>query len=301
MRLRTALSGHSGVPVEQIAVGNGSSDMLLALGAALLDEDAEFVYSWPSFSLYPHLPAAAGARGIRVPLDARACHDLQAMAEAVTSATRLVVVCNPNNPTSTALPADEIEAFIAQMPSSTCVLIDEAYCEFNGLHDPTAARVWLERYPNLVLLRTFSKVYSLAGLRCGYALCGHAKTVEVLTRLRQPFACSALAQAAAVAALTEDISWRVRAVERARTQMSEGLEVLGIVPVPSRTNFSWIELDGVGGATADDVGVVAALADLGVIVRSGSALGQARALRVTYGTVDENVRFLEALHRVLRA
>jgi histidinol-phosphate aminotransferase len=171
-RLRAALSDRYGVPANRIAIGNGSVEILMAAGEALLEPGAEFVYAWPSFSVYPHLSAASGAHEIRVPLDADERHDLDAMAREITVATRLVIVCNPNNPTSTALPLDEIAAFIATVPRHVAVILDEAYCEFNTLDDPDASLDLLGRHPNLVLLRTFSKIYGLCGLRVGFGLCG---------------------------------------------------------------------------------------------------------------------------------
>ena len=134
---------------------------------------AEVVYAWPAFSVYPHLGAASGARAIEVPLDSEERHDLEAMLAEITVATRLVLLCNPNNPTSTALGLEEIERFLKRVPPHICVILDEAYCEFSlALGDTYASLELLGRYPNLVLLRTFSKVYGLAGLRVGYALCG---------------------------------------------------------------------------------------------------------------------------------
>src|SRR6188472_681124 len=156
--LRKALSDRHGVPANRIAIGNGSCDILLAAGDALLEPGAELVYAWPSFSVYPHLAAASGARAIEVPVDDRHLHDLDAMAAEITAATRLVLVCNPNNPTSTALPLAEIAAFIERVPRHVCVLLDEAYCEFNTLDDPDTTLDLLKRHSNLVLLRTFSKV-----------------------------------------------------------------------------------------------------------------------------------------------
>src|SRR5204862_1972926 len=133
--LRQALSDRYGVPANRIAVGNGSVDILMAAGEALLEPGAEVVYAWPAFSVYPHLPAASGATAIEVPLDDRHRHDLDAMAREITVATRLVLVCNPNNPTSTALPLDAIADFVKSVPRHVCVILDEAYVEFNMLQD----------------------------------------------------------------------------------------------------------------------------------------------------------------------
>src|SRR3954454_19666833 len=138
-RLRKALSDRYDVPANRIAVGNGSCDILLAAGGALLEPGAELVYAWPSFSVYPHLAAASGARAIQVPVNDAHEHDLEAMRAEITVATRMVIVCNPNNPTSTALPLDEIAAFVADVPRHVAVVLDEAYCEFNLLDDPDAS------------------------------------------------------------------------------------------------------------------------------------------------------------------
>src|ERR1700744_4368703 len=163
--LRRALADRYGIPPGRIALGNGAGEVLLAAGEALLEPGAEVVYGWPAFSVYPHLAAASGARAIQVPLDEDDRHDLSAMAIEVTVATRLVLICNPNNPTSTALPLDAVADFMERVPRHVCVILDEAYCEFAlALGDTYASLDLLERWPNLVLLRTFSKVYGLAGL-----------------------------------------------------------------------------------------------------------------------------------------
>src|SRR5215213_1085725 len=150
--MRRALSDRYGVPAHRIAIGNGSCDILLAAGEALLEPGAEVVYAWPSFSVYPHLAAAAGARAIEVPVDDEHRHDLGRMAEEITAATRLVIVCNPNNPTSTALPLEEIADFVRSVPRHVAVILDEAYCEFSLLQDPDESIELLGGHPNLALL-----------------------------------------------------------------------------------------------------------------------------------------------------
>src|SRR3954465_15484832 len=294
-RLRGALSDRYGVPASRIAIGNGSVEILMAAGEALLEPGAELVYAWPSFSVYPHPPAASAPPEIRVPLDADDRHDLAAMAQEITVATRLVIVCNPNNPTSTALPLDEIAAFVAAVPRHVAVILDEAYCEFNTLDDPDASLDLLKRHPNLVLLRTFSKVYGLAGLRVGYALCGADDFVTAVNQGRQPFFCNAAAQAGAIEALKHQdaVISRVERSIVARIDVDEGLRALGIEPADSQANFAWFDLPGVGGPDIDDpaafeADIVRGLADRGVLVRSGAALGRAGALRVTYGTEAQN-------------
>src|SRR3954447_25879029 len=297
-RLRGALSDRYDVPASRIAIGNGSCDVLLAAGEALLEPGAEVIYAWPSFSVYPHLAAASGARAIEVALDERHLHDLDAMAAEITAATRLVVVCNPNNPTSTALPLEAVAAFIERVPRNVCVILDEAYCEFNTLDDPDASLDLLPRHPNLVLLRTFSKVHGLCGLRVGYALCGSDEFVTAVNQVRQPFFCNAAAQAAAIEALrhTDAVHARVDRTIVARLEMEDGLDDLGIQPAESQANFCWFGLP--GGADSEGE-IVAGLAQRGVLVRAGAALGRPGALRVTYGTPAQNARFLAELRDLL--
>jgi histidinol-phosphate aminotransferase len=296
--LRKTLSDRYGVPASCIAIGNGSCDILLAAGEALLEPGAELVYAWPSFSVYPHLAAASGARAVTVALDRDACHDLPAMLREITVATRLVLVCNPNNPTSTAIPLADIAGFLAEVPPHVCVILDEAYCEFNLLDDPNASLELLHSHPNLALLRTFSKVHGLCGLRVGFALCGSEELPRALDQVRQPFFCNTLAQAAAVESLAhqDKVEDRVTRTVAERISVDERLRALGIQPAESQANFCWFEL----GQQHDEQAVMRALVERGVLVRGGSALGsQTPSLRVTYGLPEENRRFLDALGEVL--
>ncbi len=298
--LRQRLSDRYGVPASRIAIGNGSCDILLAAGEALLEPGAELVYAWPSFSVYPHLAAASGARAITVALDGEQRHDLRAMLREITVATRLVLVCNPNNPTSTAVPLADIADFLAEVPPQVCVILDEAYCEFNTLDDADASLELLDEHPNLVLLRTFSKVHGLCGLRVGFALCGSEELPRALDQVRQPFFCNALAQAAAVEALAhqDEVEERVIKTVAERISVDERLRALGLEPAASEANFCWFAL----GEDRDEQAVMRGLHERGVLVRGGSALGsEVPALRVTYGLPEENTRFLDALAEVLKA
>jgi histidinol-phosphate aminotransferase len=292
--LRERLSDRYEVPPARIAIGNGSCDILLAAGEALLEPGAELVYAWPSFSVYPHLAAASGARAITVGLDGQARHDLEGMLREITVATRMAIVCNPNNPSSTALPLARIAAFVEAVPPHVCVILDEAYCEFNLLDgDPDATIELLARHPNLVLLRTFSKVYGLCGLRVGFALCGSEDLPRAVDQVRQPFFCNALAQAAAVEALAHQdaVLERVTRTIAERESVAAGVRELGLTVADSQANFCWIDL-----GDRDEAAVMRDLEERGVLVRSGAALGsQTPALRVTYGTAEENMRFLAAL------
>jgi histidinol-phosphate aminotransferase len=295
--LRGALSARFGVPRNRIATGNGSCDLLLAAGEALLEPGAEVVYAWPSFSMYPHLAAASGATPVQVPLDAQDRHDLPALAEAVTVATRMLIVCNPNNPTGTAVPAQAIADLLETVPPSVAVVVDEAYCEFNVIDDPDSTVDLLDRHPNLVLLRTFSKAYGLAGLRAGYALCGSEAFRTAVDQVRQPFFANVAAQAAALEALRhqDEVARRVELTIAARLELEEGLRALGLAPAESQANFVWFALPD----EADERGVVDALGERKVLVRAGGSLGRERHLRVTCGTPEENARFLAALREAL--
>jgi histidinol-phosphate aminotransferase len=297
-RLKARLSDRYEVPQSQIAIGNGSCDILLAAGEALLEPGAELVYAWPSFSVYSHLAAASGARAVKVDLDERECHDLPAMLREITVATRLVIVCNPNNPTSTAVPFSEIAAFVDEVPPHVCVILDEAYCEFNLLDDPDASIDLLGTHPNLVLLRTFSKVYGLCGLRVGFALCGSEALPRALDQVRQPFFCNALAQAAATEALAHQdaVLDRVTRTVAERISVDERLRAMGLSPAQSQANFCWVGL----GGERDEQAIMDGLRERGILVRGGSALGSEQpALRVTYGLPEENCRFLDALRELL--
>jgi histidinol-phosphate aminotransferase len=292
--LRRALADRYGVPLERVALGEGSCDLLLAAGDALLEPGAELIYAWPSFSMYPHLAAASGARAIEVPLTGEAVHDLAAMAAEITVATRLLLLCNPNNPTGTALPLEDIEAFLKGVPDHVCVILDEAYVEFSlTVGDPFASLPLLARYPNLVILRTFSKVYGLAGLRVGYGLCGSEAFRIAVDQVRQPFYLTSAAQAAAVEALKyqDEVERRVVATVAARTTVTEALRARGYWVAESDANFVWVRLADDG----DDGPVVEALGERGVVVRAGTALGGPGFARVTLGTDAESARFLAAL------
>jgi histidinol-phosphate aminotransferase len=297
-QLRRALADRYGVPPGRIALGNGSCDILLSAGEALLEPGAEAVYAWPAFSVYPHLAAASGARAIEVPLDDQDRHDLDAMAEEITVATRLVLVCNPNNPTSTAIGLDQVGAFLDRVPPHICVILDEAYCEFSlAIGDPYASLDLLRRHPNLVILRTFSKVYGLAALRVGYALCGSEDFRVAVDQVRQPFYLSTVAQAAAVQSLghQDEVERRVARTLAARMSIEEELRRLGLWVADSDANFVWLHLP----EGCDETEVVRGLRERQVLVRAGASLGREGALRVTVGTEPENERFVEALRAVL--
>jgi histidinol-phosphate aminotransferase len=293
--LRRRLSERTGVDPGRIAIGNGSCDLLLAGAEAMLEPGAEVVYAWPSFSIYPHLAAMTGGRAIEVPLNDAQEHDLEAMANEVTAATRMAIVCNPNNPTATALSPARLDAFVGALPRHVAVILDEAYVEFSTAQDPDESLDLLKKHPNLILLRTFSKVHGLCGLRVGYAL-GSEEFRLAVDRVRQPFSVNALALAAATEALNhmDEVERRVEqtAIERVHVEME--LEERRLQTTDSQANFSWVSL-----GDRDEAEIVDGLAKQGVIVRAGNALGQEGWMRVTYGTRGENDRFLAALDQLI--
>ena len=295
-KLRQAIAARYDVAPAKVTLGNGSCEILLAAAQAMLEPGAEIVYAWPSFSMYPHLAAMTGARAITVPLKDDGVHDLDAMAREVTAATRMVVVCNPNNPTATALPVEEIDAWAAELPRQVAVIIDEAYVEFGTLQDPDTSRDLLGRHNNLILLRTFSKVYGLCGLRVGYAL-GSEQFRTACDVVRQPFSVNMLAQAAATEALKhqDEILTRVERTVMERIHVESELADRGFATTDSEANFSWVDL-----GDRDEDEIVDGLARQGVIVRAGKHLGGPGHMRVTYGTRAENDRFLAALDETLR-
>jgi histidinol-phosphate aminotransferase len=279
----------------RIAIGNGSCEILLAAADALCEPGAEIVYAWPSFSMYPYLPALSGAREIRVPLAEGDVHDLDAMAAEVTAATQLLIVCNPNNPTATHIPAAEIAAFCERVPDHVTLVLDEAYVEFQTNDDPDATIDVLREFPNLVVLRTFSKCYGLAGLRVGFAI-GSANFRAAVDAVRQPFSVNALAQAAGAEAIlhSDDAMRRIETTVIERLHVEEGLRGMGLATSDTQANFSWVDL-----GDADEDEIVAGLGERAIAVRAGTPLGGPGHIRVTYGSRPENDRFLAAMGELL--
>jgi histidinol-phosphate aminotransferase len=245
--------------------------------------------------MYPYLPALTGAREIRVPLGEGDALDLDAMAVEVTAATQLLIVCNPNNPTATHHPVAGITAFLEKVPARVTVILDEAYIEFQTNDDPDASLDLLKEFPNLVVLRTFSKCYGLAGLRVGYAI-GSSNFRAAVDAVRQPFSVNALAQAAGAEAILhqDDVLDRVESTVVERIRVQEGVRGLGLGLSESQANFSWIDL-----GDLDEAAVLGGLAAKDIAVRAGTPLGGPGHIRVSYGTAAEDGRFLAALAPLL--
>ncbi len=292
--LKAALATRYGVPHERIVLGNGSNDVLEMIAIAFLGPGRAAVYAQHAFAVYPLATQARGARGIVVPASNYA-HDLPAMLQAIDGETRVVFIANPNNPTGTLLPAGELEAFLRSVPPHVVVVIDEAYNEFMPADVRYDSVPWLGRFRNLVVTRTFSKAYGLAGLRVGFALCD-ATVADLLNRVRQPFNVNNLALVAAVAALGDTAFVRkshdlnLAGMRR----LTAGFQGMGLRWIPSYGNFVTVEIPRAGGESRAGA-VFQALLRQGVIVRPVAGYGMPDHLRVTIGLPEENERFLAAL------
>jgi histidinol-phosphate aminotransferase len=290
--LKAALSRRYGIGTDSIVLGNGSNDVLDLAARAFLTAQDEAVYSQHAFAVYPLAVQAIGARGIEVAARDYG-HDLAAMRRAVTARTRIVFIANPNNPTGTFVRADELEPFIAALPLHVLLVLDEAYNEYLPEDARTDTLAWVGKYPNLVITRTFSKVYGLAGLRVGYAFAS-PEIADLMNRVREPFNVNSVALAAAAAAL-EDHEFVARSYEANRTgmrQLVSGLNRLGLEFIPSFGNFVTFRV-------ADAPRVFRRLLEAGVIVRPLGAYAMPEHLRVTVGVESENARFLESLERAI--
>jgi histidinol-phosphate aminotransferase len=290
--LKAALSKKLGVTANHIVLGNGSNDVLDMAARAFLTVGTSAVWSEHAFAVYAIATQTAGAVNIVVPARDYG-HDLDAMRAAICGDTRVVWIANPNNPTGTFLPWVEIEAFMHDVPAHVLVVLDEAYGEYLPPADRADTTAWLARFPNLLIVRTFSKAYGLAGLRVGYGL-GDAAVIDLLNRVRHPFNVNLPALAAATAALADaDFVARSYALNQAgMAQLVNGLSTLGITHVPSKGNFLLAHV-------GDAARINSELLKRGVIVRPVAAYGLPEFLRVSVGLAAHNARFLDALKACL--
>lgn len=289
---KAALCRKFGVRQEQLVVGNGSNDVLEIATQAFLAPGLSAVYAQHAFAVYPLATNARGARGIEVPAR-NFGHDLDAMAAAIAPDTRIVFIANPNNPTGTFIPGPQIEAFLRKVPQDVLVVLDEAYTEYLADDQRYDAIAWVDRYPNLLVSRTLSKAYGLAGLRVGYAI-AHPDVADLMNRVRQPFNVSSIALAAAEAVLADD-EFLARSADinrRGMAQLTAAFAALGLEWIPSAGNFVTVK---VGDAAA----VNQSLLRQGVIVRPIAGYGMPQWLRVSIGLPEENARFIEALEQAL--
>jgi histidinol-phosphate aminotransferase len=292
--LKSVIANKFSVAMDQIVIGNGSNDILELAARTFLVPGDRAVYSQHAFAVYPLAVKAVGGIGIEVPAKDFG-HDLEAMAAAITPEVKLVFVANPNNPTGTFIEAAKVRAFLAKVPAQAIVVLDEAYTEYlpKPLRAETAA--WLKEFPNLIISRTFSKAYGLAGLRVGYGL-AHADVIALFNRVRQPFNVNQLALAAAAAALNDDafIAESFDVNTRGMQQLTEAFKKMGLDYIPSFGNFVSVKVG--------DAGVIfQKLLRAGVIVRPVASYGMPQYLRVSIGTESQNAKFLTALAVALKS
>ena len=294
--LKAAIAAKYEVPADWITLGNGSNDILEIAAHAFVQRGQAIVYAQYSFAVYALAAQGVGARAIVVPAKNYG-HDLPAMAAAIDADTRLVFIANPNNPTGTFVPAAEIEAFLKLVPPNVMVVLDEAYNEFLAAEQQYESIAWVRQYPNLLVSRTFSKAYGLAGLRVGFGIAQPAQT-DLMNRIRQPFNVNSMAQAAAIAALndTEFLEKGARNNAAGYQQFVEAFTQMGLQYVPSYGNFVLVKV-----GDDDDAGARVNLALLrqGVIVRPVGNYGLPQWLRISIGLPKENAIFIAALKNAL--
>ena len=291
--LKNMLSKKFGVPFEQIVLGNGSNEIIELIIRTFLSPTEHVVQAFPTFLVYEKIVKGAGGRIISVPLsDFRI--DLNRMAEAITPETKIVFICNPNNPTGSVLRMDEMRYFLDRIPKDIIVALDEAYIEFVSDEKAANGLDFLSDYPLLFVLRTFSKLYGLAGLRIGYGFASE-KLVDYINRVRQPFNAGTLAQAAATAALedVEFVSRTLKLVREGLLYLYSELDHMGLEYIPTQTNFFLIKVPG-GGKK-----VFERMLKQGVIVRAMDAYGLQDYIRINAGLPEENERFIKTLKKVL--
>lgn len=293
--LREKLAALNGLKAENVLLGNGADELIRLAALSVLESGDNGVFPWPSFPSYAAACASTGAEARPVNLDEQWEIDFEALTSAVFPATRIVYICNPNNPTGLLAPRERIREFIAGLPGHVLCVLDEAYAEYaSGDDEPEGPQLVREGVQNLLVLRTFSKVYGLAGLRIGYAF-GSREVIGAIDRLRAIFNVNALAQRAALASLDAQAEvWeRVEHVKRARTQIFKYLSLAGHRPLASRANFVFAET---AGGSGEDV--ERRLLRLGVAVRELSGFGAPGAFRVTCGSDEENAFFGAAIDRL---
>lgn len=291
--LKKALSAKFGVDGNQITLGNGSNELLELVARAFLSPGLEVIFSEHAFAVYPIVTQAVGANAVVTPA-LNYGNDLAAMVQRITDKTRLIFIANPNNPTGTLLKQDELEAFIAALPAHCLCVLDEAYYEFVSSHQAVDSIGWLTKYPNLIITRTFSKAYGLAGLRVGYALSSPV-IADILNRVRQPFNNNSLALVAAETALldTDYLQQTITNNHLGMVQLTKGFAAIGLQWIPSAGNFVSVDLK------RPALPVYDGLLRKGVIVRPIANYGLPNHLRVSIGMPDENELFLQALAQVL--
>ncbi|UJF36174.1 histidinol-phosphate transaminase [Paenibacillus hexagrammi] len=291
--LTSAVAKYLGVETNQLIFGAGSDEVILMLARAYLVPGDDTVMAKHTFPQYKHNCEIEGANCIEVPLN-HGTHDLDAMLAAITDRTKIVWICNPNNPTGTMNTDEEIKAFLSKVPSNVLVVLDEAYCEYNTTGEYPDSIELIKQYENVISLRTFSKIYGLASLRIGYGV-GHPSVIRTINQVREPFNTTRMAQAAAIAAIQDN-----KFIEKCRTANSAGLAYLteqfaklGLTAFPAHGNFVMVDVGRPAAA------VFEGLLRKGIIVRGGHQLDFPTSIRVTIGSSEQNEKFIAALTQVL--
>jgi len=291
--LKKALADKYAVSIEQVTLGNGSNDLLELVARAFVSREHEVIFAQHAFVVYPLVTQAIGATAVAVPAKDYG-HDLDAMAAAITEKTKLIFIANPNNPTGTFLEQSALQAFFKKVPTNVLVVLDEAYFEYATPARRGDAIAWITEFPNLIVSRTFSKAYGLAGLRVGYSI-SNPQIADILNRVRQPFNCNALALKAAETVLNDE-----QYLQKSIALNNQGMEDLSafftdnnLDFIASMGNFITVNV----GKSGDEV--FQALLKQGVIVRPITGYGLPNHLRISIGTHSENQRFKDALSNVL--
>lgn len=293
--LKKALAEKLRVKPEQLIFGNGSDEILSFLTLAYVNAGEESVAVAPSFSEYDFAMRLQGGNPVQIPLVGDSFdYDLEVVLNAVNEKTRLIFICSPNNPTGSIVNRSQLGRLVEQLPDNIVLVLDQAYLEYVDSSDHSTGMDYIEKGYPVIALRTFSKIYGLAGLRIGYGIAPE-EIIKDLNRVREPFNVNAMAQAAALAALkdVEHVERSRRLVIEARRQIKEGLAEMGLKPVPDEANFCFIDIK------VDSKAAFKALLKRGVIVRTGDIFGFPTYIRVTYGTAKQNARFINALKEVL--
>lgn len=292
--LKQKLAGFLGVENDSVLIGNGSDELLKLMAETFLNSGDEVIYAKPSFSEYQFTAMIMGAKCVEVPLLPDFKHDLDSMLKEINSRTKLVFICNPNNPTGTIQSEAELDSFMAKVPEDVLVVFDEAYYEYVASSDYNTGLKYLQQGKNVIVFRTFSKIYGLAGFRIGYAVT-LPEIAQAIERVREPFNVNSLAQVAAIAAIDDR-----EHVEKSQKINAEGkkylytqFEKMGLKYVPTEANFVFVYT----GKNSQDV--FKELLSAGVIIRSGDIFGYPEFIRVTIGSDKENQRFIDALKTVL--
>lgn len=291
--LKAGIAEEKGIDAEQIIVGNGSDEVIKLIAESFLDECSSLIMGYPSFSEYAFAGHLMGATVKKVPL-VDYTYDLEGILKAVDETTKMIVICNPNNPTGTMVGKEALVAFMNKVPEDVIVIFDEAYGEYSGNTFYSGLNFVKEGRDNVIVLNTFSKIFGLAALRVGYGI-GSSVLIKWIHRVKEPFNVNNLAQVGALAALTdiEHLDESTALNESGKAYLYDAFKKRGLSYYETYTNFIWVNVG------ADSVKVFEALLKKGIIIRQGSVFSSPEFIRVTIGTREENERFIESLDKVL--